>query len=193
MRRPFARAAGVGVLCLWFFWLHSATGQNEPRLMINQASADLPSVNAYFDYLDDAGQPLDEPPTTVEGSLGTEVLDLVSVDRFDRTGEGVSYLFLVDVSKTLSEKEFAEMRAALRTWVDELAEEDRAAIVSFGQGVKTRQSFTSDRDAFVAAAEGLGPTDDFTHLYPAIRDALLLYRDRARSLPGRRVIIVLSD
>lgn len=187
------RTAGVGVFCLWFFWLHSATGQNEPRLIINQAYAELPSVTAYFDYLDDAGQPLDDPPTAVEGTLGTEVLDWVFADRFDRTGEGVSYLFLVDVSKTLTEREFVEIRTALRTWIDDLGEEDRAAIVSFGQGVETRQAFTSERDALVATAEGLGPTDNLTQLYPAIREALLLYRDRARSLPARRVIIVLSD
>ncbi|MCP4663642.1 MAG: VWA domain-containing protein [bacterium] len=170
----------------------SAAAQEIERFRISQAHTRLPEVAAYLDVVDAAGSPartLDE----VTATLGDEELAVESLSPFETSGEGVAYLFLVDVSKSLRQAQFDQIRAALERWISELTAADRAAILTFGESCQVAADFTADREALRTVLTGLGPTDQETQLHLAFERALELGRRLDPDLPTRRVIVVLSD
>ncbi|MEM7481210.1 MAG: VWA domain-containing protein [Acidobacteriota bacterium] len=152
------------------------------------------TVRVYLDVLDDEGKPVENVSADqLQATLGGDQTDVASVEPFDDTGEGVGYIFLVDISKSLSEREFDRIRQALELWFEDLRETDRAAIIAFGDYSRLVVDFTSDPQALREGLAGLGPTDDQTLLHRAMVDALAIGRQRDREIPGRPVLVVLTD
>ncbi len=189
-----ARLAGAALFGLLGCLLigGSAAAQEVATVRISQAYARLPEVVAYLDALDAAGslvQTLDQ----VTATLQDRSLELEELVPFEQSGEGVAYLFLVDISKSLREAQFAPIRAAIERWIEGLSGADRAAILSFGDSAQLVQDFTNDQEALRAALAGLGPSDNSTQLHLALRNALEVGRRQDPDLPTRRAIVVLSD
>jgi hypothetical protein len=118
---------------------------------------------------------------------------VVSAKPFAATGEGVLYIFLVDVSRSLDTAQFDRLRKALREWVAALGEKDRAAILSFGTQVHTLVAPTADKAALTTAIDGLRTTDHRTALHQALAQGLTLGLQRGTELPSRRALVILSD
>ncbi|MEY4719264.1 MAG: hypothetical protein RL563_1882 [Pseudomonadota bacterium] len=126
-------------------------------------------------------------------TLGPRALDVVAVDSFNQTGEGVAYIFLVDVSKSLSQQQFLQIQSALWHWLSGMGPKDRAAIISFGSEVKQRLAFTADKNQFSRTIDGLLPSDKDTQLYMGLLAAIEMGRLQNPELPARRAIVVFSD
>ncbi|MEM7048690.1 MAG: VWA domain-containing protein [Acidobacteriota bacterium] len=175
----------------------AATAQSAHSLILSHArqTGDLPPrLQVYLDVVDDEGRAVTAiAPPQLTGTLGQERLDLDRLRPFDATGEGVGYLFLVDISKSLSEAQFRQIRSALGTWLGDLRPADRAAILAFGDSSRLVVDFTSDVATLRAGLDDLGPTDQRTLLHRALVDALELGRQRDQQIPGRRVLVVLTD
>jgi hypothetical protein len=112
---------------------------------------------------------------------------------FSDAGEGVAFIFCVDISRSLSAADFAAVRSALGRWIDEMRPLDRASVLSFGEASRLVLDFSADKAALRAALQALGPTDMQTVLYRGLLDALELSSRRDPELPARRVVVVLSD
>ena len=152
------------------------------------------TVLAYLDVRDGDAKPVDRvDPGSVSATLGDQSLQVDRVVPFSDAGEGVAFIFCVDVSKSLSAADFAAVRTALGRWIDEMRPLDRAAVLSFGEESRLVLDFSADKAALRAALEALGPTDMQTVLYRGLRDALELSSRRDPELPARRVVVVLSD
>jgi Mg-chelatase subunit ChlD len=172
----------------------SAQAAEPASLHITQALAQGTAVTAYVALQDEAGAPVAlEAPGQATATLGAQVAEVVEVQPFATTGEGVLYLFLVDQSRSLDPAQFERIRQALRTWVAALGERDRAALLTFGNQVRTLVAPTADRAALTTAIDGLKPTDDRTALHQALAQGLTLGRQRAPDLPSRRAMVILSD
>lgn len=172
----------------------SATAMEPASLHITQALAQGTEVTAYVALQDEAGAPVAlEAPGQATATLGAQVAEVVAVQPFAATGEGVLYLFLVDQSRSLDPAQFERIRQALRIWVAALGEQDRAALLTFGNQVRTLVAPTADRVALITAIDGLKPTDDRTALHQALAQGLTLGRQRAPDLPSRRALVILSD
>jgi Mg-chelatase subunit ChlD len=151
-------------------------------------------VLAYLDVRDDEGRPVAAlDPGVLTATLGDRSLEVGRVVQFRDAGEGVGFIFCVDISRSLSAADFAAVRDALGRWIDGLRPVDRAAVLSFGEDSRLVLDFTADKAALRAAIDGLGPTDMKTVLYRGLRDALELSSRRDPELPTRRVLVVLSD
>ncbi len=109
------------------------------------------------------------------------------------TGEGIAYVFLVDVSRSLTEAQFARLRSALGEWLAGMGPADRAALVSFGKGVRLVADFTADRALLETALNKLAPTDAQTFFHQGLLTALTLGQRRDAGLPERRAIVTLTD
>ncbi len=173
-------------------------GQAGERLDISQvrqlASGET-EVRVYADLEGTVGEAA-EPTLGVEdvaATLGQEVALVRGVRPFTDSQEGVGYVFLVDVSASLNDELFAQIRSALDDWVSRLRPQDRAAIVAFGSQSRVVVDWTDDLALLREALDRLEPTDRDTLLYQAIFDALDLGERRDEGLPGRRVVVVLSD
>src|SRR5688572_10896176 len=142
------------------------------------------SVVAYLDVRDAQGNSATElDPAAVSGTLGGQGLAVKRVAPFRGGAEGVAYIFCVDISRSLSAADFAEVRAALGRWIDGMGPLDRVAVLSFGSESKLVADFTADQAALRAALDALGPTDMQTVLYRGLRDALDLSSRRDPGLP----------
>ena len=105
---------------------------------------------------------------------------------FEASGEGVAYIFLVDISKSLTPKQFDGIRDALGAWVVDLEPKDWGAVIAFGSESRVVVDFTQDKDELQAGLASLGPTDNRTLLHRALHDALELSQRRDEGIPGRR-------
>lgn len=163
-------------------------------LQITQALARGTEVTAYVAVRDESGAPVAaETLGQAHATLGTQVAEVVSTTSFAATGEGVLYVLLVDLSRSLDQAQFERIRQALRDWIAALGDQDRAAILTFGHQVRTLVAPTADRAALTRALDGLKPTDDRTALHQALAQGLTLGRQQAADLPSRRALVILSD
>ena len=170
----------------------AAPAQEVASVRVSQAYARLPEVVAYLDAVDADQNPV-QSLDQVAATLQERSLQLDKLVSFEQSGEGTAYLFLVDVSKSLRQAQFNQIRAAIERWISGLDAADRAAILSFGDAVNVVRDFTNDQGALRAALGALGPTDQKTQLHLALQRALEVGRRQDPGLPTRRVIVILSD
>lgn len=164
------------------------------RFIVSQAHPQLPVMTGYLDIVDANRQPVSGlTPADFSASLGGNSLRIAGIEPFVQTGEGVGYVFLVDVSKSISPVQFGEMKGAIRTWIAGMKPPDRAAICTFGEGFQPVVDFTEDKQKLTAGLNGLEQRDLHTRLYQAIDRAAELEQRVDSGLPARRGIVVLSD
>lgn len=163
-------------------------------IQITQAQAQGTEVTAYVAVTDESGAPVAAASMgQARATLGSQVAEVSSAKSFATTGEGVLTIFLVDVSRSLDLSQFNRIRQALRDWITALGDEDRVAILTFGNQVRTLVAPTHDRIALTNAIDGLTPSDNHTALHQALAQGLTLGRHRGVDLPSRRVLVILSD
>lgn len=162
---------------------------------VSQAVARLPEITVYLEALNTDGSPvLHLSKENLTATLGTHPATVQSLQTFGATGEGVAYIFLVDVSKSLKQKQFGQMRQVLNTWIDSMTDKDLAAVIIFGSDVRKIQDFTADKGALKTLVAGLHPTDNYTKLHESLVQAVELGRSRLDAdIPARRAILILSD
>lgn len=126
-------------------------------------------------------------------SVGRHPAKVLAIDPFEKTGEGVGYIFLVDISKSLKSRQLVQIKRSLFRWLEGMGPHDQAALITFGREVTHSQVFTADRFKLNNAINLLAATDMETSLYRGLLEAINLGRAREPGLPSRRAIVVLSD
>jgi Mg-chelatase subunit ChlD len=164
------------------------------RFVVSQARPQLPVMTAYLDIVDAGGQPVaDLTPANFTAALGANSAQVTAIRPFLETGEGVGYVFLVDISGSIGGADFDQIRGAIQTWIAGLKPLDRAAIATFGDDYHLVADFTGDKDKLSTALNALASHDGHTLLYKAIDQALELAQRVDEGLPARRVMVLLSD
>lgn len=125
-------------------------------------------------------------------TVGAEAARVESVD-FAPNDQGVGYILLVDVSKSVTREQFETMKIALNEWVAGMRDIDQMALMEFGEGVRTLLPFTGDKDSMNSAIGELARSDNKTFLFQAMVQALSMGRRELAEVPPRRVIILLTD
>ena len=168
--------------------------ENLGSFRLSQAVVSPPEITAYLEILTQEGiTARTVTPDQVTAILGETPLLLKDMKPFRASGEGVAYILLVDISKSLKKNEFEQMRQVLFGWIDAMEEKDRAAILTFGTDVKQVHDFSPDKISLKQAVAILQPVDNFTQLHRGLVEALVLGRRIDKDLPMRRAIITLSD
>ena len=159
-----------------------------------QASVELPSITTWLDVTDEKGQTIDTLlAEQLLATVGPHTAKVKQVKRFSELNQGTAFIFLVDISKSLNPKLFAQMQVALNTWMKGMHENDRAALISFGSQVKLLQDFTADKEMLKQNIDKLSLSDMNTFFYQGLMQAFELGRRQDVGLPKRRVIVVLTD
>lgn len=186
------RSLLVGLLSILFTTLLAAA---EPAsLRITQVLTHGTDITAYVAVRDESGGAVSgDSLKQAKATLGTHIAEIMSAQPFAATGEGVLYLFLVDISRSLDNAQFDRLRQALTDWVAAMGEKDRAALLAFGEQVNTLVAPTADQAALNTAIAGLGPKDNRTALHQALAQGLTLGQQTGGELPSRRAIVILSD
>jgi Mg-chelatase subunit ChlD len=175
--------------------LSAAGGGSAPAaVQVSQVVPRGTALTAYVAVRDEADAPVAGiAGTQVHATVGGKAAAVETFKPFTETGEGVTYLLLVDVSQSLVGRRFEPLRKALREWVAALTPADRAGLIAFGSEVRTLVEPTADRAALDRALAALAPRDQQTRLHGAVLRALDLAHRQVAGLPERRAIVVLSD
>jgi len=161
---------------------------------IIQARAATPTVAVYLDIRSESGKAVPNVKAEqFQADIGPYPAMPKNFQAFASSGEGIATIFLVDVSKSLKPEQFAQIRNSLVQWIEKMGDKDRAAIVTFGESVKTAQDFTADKATLKARIGELALVDLHTRLHDGLMRALDLGRRDDADLPRRRVIVTLTD
>ena len=151
----------------------------------------LPSITIYSDTDKNYGATL----KNTEVKVNDKETDVVSVDVFKDTGEGVTYFILVDVSKSISDDDFLLIKNSIKAFSSKLSPKDKIYLVSFGDMVyPAGEAFDPASDEFVQAVESLDLKDDNTKLYEALGEIeSIISEDKKSSYPERNISMVFTD
>ncbi len=184
----------VAVVCLSALGLHAAGLTRFSVTQVRQLDVGAPVVRAYLDLTDADDQAVAAlPESSLTATLGEWPAEPINVVPFSTVRQGVAYVFLVDISRSLSPELFQRMVGGIETWIAGMGPSDRAALIAFGESSDLIVDYTGDQEELLTGLASLGPTDDLTLLHQALADALEISRRLDADLPGRRALVIFSD
>ncbi len=127
----------------------------------------------------------------VEIILGDRSCEVSELDAFADTDEGVSYLFLVDVSGSVTTQDIENSKEILLSVVNLMGANDNAAIMLIRNEAVCGE-FLQNKEDLVAAVEEISRTSEDTNLYLGVREALEQLQEND-ACNQRRCLVILSD
>jgi Ca-activated chloride channel family protein len=115
--------------------------------------------------------------------------EVKAIGELTRSETPVNVALLFDNSYSLSAARDFEKQAAVRFFRSVVRPIDRAAVYSISNTPTLSQGLTNDVSRLVRTVEGFGAPDGATALFEAVAQA----SDYMRPLPGRKVLIIVSD
>lgn len=127
--------------------------------------------------------------------VNDEKTDIQEIKKFKKTGEGITYYILVDLSKSITEEDFEVIKTGINSFAGMLSDEDMILLIPFGETLYADDTMYKPSDEeFKKAVDSLELNDDYTQLYNAIdftREKAL--NDKESSLPDRNIAMVFTD
>ena len=174
-----------------FFNTHTIaiSQQTNVQLKYNQIDATaFPIIKSFVNVLDNQGNSitgLDSSDFDVEeDGVGESAL----VEPLGSSGKGVNVALVLDRSGSMGSTEFTDLQTAATFFVNQMADSDKVAIVSFASTVTIDRPFTSDKAALISTINRLG-TGGSTWLHSAIIAATQLTVEQ----PFPKALIVMCD
>lgn len=178
------KLAGVLLLlCLFIFSVNA--GAEEKDCQIEQVSIRMPKVTVYYRA--------DTPEEHYEAYLGGKNLSNQNTLPFLKTGEGVDYYLLLDISASIPEKTFDNIKAGINKFIASLNENDRCILLSFGNEVNVVLNGTVSPGDAAPVVNGLQNKDMETVLFKAIVQMSEMIEKEDLQNDKRRVAIAVTD
>lgn len=154
-------------------------------LSIEQAQVKMPGIDVYL-YQD--GNELSQlPPEEIQASLDGAPL---SVRTLGRSEQGIFYVYMLDVSASIPDAHFYAARDAVTAAYERLREQDKMALITFGNEVTLLLRGDEGREEAASALQSLKNRDNRTKFYDAM-DTLIALVSQTSDM--RRVAVVISD
>ena len=180
------------LLCVLPFSAYAS--QTPAELVIHQTSIEEKRLFSFISVYDTYGDLIEDP---TEGSFmvnyGSEVGDIVDLRNFSSQQFGTGYVFMVDISKSVTERNFEIIKESIITWIDSLNTGDAVSIITFGEDVKILSEFSYNRDMLKEVVNGIERTDMETRLNDGLIAAHRLSSIPDIAFPSRRAVICLTD
>jgi Mg-chelatase subunit ChlD len=172
-------------------------GRPPSDIALRQGLAKGRSITLFTDLRDDQGNALlvtDKYQIHVDiGPYPLRIDSVAAAGAVTGLQPGLAAIFLVDISRSVTDVRFVKIREALTRWTDNLGPNDRIAIVTFGDAVTTLQDFSGNMESLKNLIATLKPTDSHTRLYDALLRGLDLGQRQDADIPAQRIIVLLSD
>jgi Mg-chelatase subunit ChlD len=185
-----------GIILLTLFALAQVAAQVRPSsadVTLSQLSLGGERVVLYVDFFRARAEGLSVAPESLSVTVGNTRPSIGNVTPFEETGEGVAFVLVVDVSRSLRPAEFELVREGLAEWVSSANEQDRFSLITVGNEVEVRSHFADVRGSVLEAVRGLELTGNSTRLYDGLREAVEVAQSPGARNPLRRAIVVVSD
>lgn len=152
---------------------------------IEQAQPVMPQITAYV--RDDAGELAGLTAKDVSAELDGVPL---AVEGFEQSSQGIYYVFMLDISASVSEPYLNAAKDAILRIYDGLRPEDQLAFITFGEAVKVLFTGNDDPETVRSTIDSLVCTDMETHFYDAVK-TLVETADKKDDM--RKLAVVVSD
>lgn len=152
---------------------------------IEQIYVNKPDIVAYYRAAEGSGE--------VQAYLGGEELTLLQNQPFSETGENINFFVLADISGSIQDARFQDIKESLTAFLQQMRPDDRMVLYSFGDEVARVLSGDEDRAAAGEKIAELGNHDKNTLLFDAIEQAADIISEAERGEQKKWVLIIISD
>lgn len=160
--------------------------QKLAEVRIEGASACMPQLNLYC---------YPQKPELLDGvgvTYGGETLTVSQVIPYGQTGLGVCYYMLLDVSASVSQEYFAQMKESVLSFWRGMDDADRLTLIAFGDAVQVVFQDKTAADDISPEVNALENKDQNTCLFAAVDKAAKL-ADEKQSAGVRKVLVAYTD
>ena len=192
LKRNRLKRIMLAVIC-GILLLQTSVFADVDKLNINQIIQKGNDVYLYVNALDNSGHAsgdtlnADQLSVNINEGKGLRVLDSTVA------GQGCSYIFCIDISKSVTDAEMAEIKSSMAEFVNGMSNQDFARIIAIGSDITSVCDSTQDKNALNQAIQGIGRTANDTYLYKGLSFALDGQRKRQQNVPERAAIILFTD
>lgn len=182
----------IGLACgIFLFYIstsrvHASEIDNKiSKLQIEGVSSNVPEFNIFCRNSEE----LDEHLSV---SYGDEHLENIKITSYEKSNISTEYYILLDVTASNDKEYFDKMKKEIASFVDNLGENEKSTIISFGNTTNILIEHTKDTDKVWQTIKDIENIDTKTTLFEAIEKTALL-ADEVNDYLGRKVIILFSD
>lgn len=156
-------------------------------IQVEQVVTRMPELKAYL-----TGSGIDKlDKKKIQAYINDEQLQVNSLQDFSKSGEGIRYYFLLDISLSITEEDFTALKNAVYSFVKKLGKKDQAVIITFGDEVNTFWSQKQGVKELKKKLKKLSNDNMNTQLYEALIQASDMCVQNSDMM--RNVAIVLTD
>lgn len=152
---------------------------------LEQIQPVMPQIDVYIRDGDTALDTL----TTEDISASLDGTPL-QVTLMEPSEQGVFYIFMLDISRSISEAHLTAARQAVMNTYQQMGQADQLALISFGNDVNVLLQGNESADQVQAALDTIHSTDNNTRFYDAMN---ALVETASSQSDMRRVAVVVSD
>ncbi len=162
------------------------TGTNR----LEQAVLNMPDVKVYF-----SGDKKQEAEN-ISAYVGSEKLGNVSLQKFSKSGEGICYYVLLDISGSISNSSFKDVISGISKLGKKLSNEDEMVLITFGEENKVVFSLTGKEikdgkaDSYL---NSLSNSHQWTYLYESVSQVAEMASQSLITQYDRQVAFVITD
>ena len=166
----------------------------ELNIVVGEANTDqFPEICFTISVKDSAGEKIENLDTSMvkvfEDSVRNHVL---TVQTLAESENQVAIMIAVDASGSMVGKPIDSVRSAIKSFADQLSENDWVGVLAFHDEVEIIFPFTTNMDTVKALSDSIKAIGRSTELHYGVVKALELLNGDA-SLPNNKALIVLSD
>lgn len=152
---------------------------------IEQISLHMPDVRVYYRS--------DQQEQNYEAYLGGEALNYDKSAQFSELNEGVDYYILLDISASIPDSQFANIKDGIINFISSKGEKDKCVLLTFGDESNVVLNGSENLQDAAAVVQGLQNKDMETVLFQTLVKTADMIDQAAQTEEKRRVIITITD
>lgn len=152
---------------------------------IEQISLHMPDVRVYYRS--------DQQEQNYEAYLGGEALNYDKSAQFSELNEGVDYYILLDISASIPDSQFANIKDGIINFISSEGEKDKCVLLTFGDESNVALNGSENPQDTAAVVQGLKNDDMETVLFQTLVKTADMIDQAAQTEEKRRVIITITD
>ena len=152
---------------------------------IEQISLHMPDVRVYYRS--------DQQEQNYEAYLGGEALNYDKSSQFSELNEGVDYYILLDISASIPDSQFANIKDGIINFISSKGEKDKCILLTFGDESNVVLNGSENPQDAAAVVQGLKNDDMETVLFQTLVKTADMIDQAAQTEEKRRVIITITD
>ena len=157
--------------------------------VIEQVQINKPEVSVYISTQSNPNIGLQD----VSVFLGNETLSNERIAWFADEQEGVTYMLLVDVSTSMTDRQINAIKQSANALINRMTQNDKLVLLSFGLSISVLLDGSEDTQTRRNEVERIAANQKGTMFYEALSKAIDIANNPASSFPKRKVAFVFSD